>query len=229
MHRIEFTLILSVLHQLWFDIRHYLGPSLRSKNGSLTISLSLSFYMNQQPIIRPPTTTIQTTKFSPARFLNPWNDLSRILPTEDILYDRVESTSRTFGIVAALMGSLSAALLTMNTYDGYDTGRVEMKRLRTDNRGRLEDGRVTILPRREEDSRDNSSSATNIRRRDTLGFIEHVTFTHHVSGTSLLVSWGLEEDQLEDFYTACCAGSFYSGVLTTVISSVLVRNSIYLV
>jgi hypothetical protein len=113
------------------------------------------------------------------------------------------------------MGSLSAALLTMNTYDGYDTGRVEMKRFRTDR---------SVLPK--EENCDTSSALSNndnkIRRRDTLGFIEHVTFTHHVSGTSLLVSWGLEEDQLDDFYTACCAGSFYSGVLTTVISSVLV-------
>jgi hypothetical protein len=168
---------------------------------------------------KPTTTNIPpNTPFSPHRFLNPWYDLSRILPTEDILYDRVESTSRTFGIVAALMGSLSAALLTMNSCDGYnfDAGKAAMehqqRRRRTYNRDNLEE---PYSPR-----------TANIRRRDTLGFIEHVTFTHHVSGTSLLVSWGVGEERLDDFYTACCAGSFYSGVLTTVISSVLVRMSL---
>eukprot|EP00956_Cyclotella_meneghiniana_P043972 scaffold296297_cov70-Cyclotella_meneghiniana.AAC.1 len=113
------------------------------------------------------------TSFSLSRFLNPWNDLSRILPSEDVLYERVESTTRTFGIVAALMGSLSAALLTMNTYDGYDTGRVQVKR-RTNRSG---------------EQNDNPYSPLSLKRRDTMSFVEHVTFTHHVSGTSLLVSW----------------------------------------
>ena len=115
----------------------------------------------------------------------------------------MESTSRTFGIVAALMGSLSAALLTINSFDGYDAGRVDLERRQRTNRTRAG---------RDEDGSKNGA----IRRRDTLGFIEHITFTHHVSGTSLLVSWGLEEGSLDDFYTACCAGSFYSGVLTTI-------------
>lgn len=114
------------------------------------------------------------------------------------------------------MGSLSAALLTMNTFDGYDAGRIErVRRHRTVNKPH--DG-----TRR--NGFNNNDTDNIIRRRDTLGFIEHVTFTHHVSGTSLLVSWGLKEDKLDDFYTAACAGSFYSGVLTTVISSVLVRE-----
>ena len=112
------------------------------------------------------------------------------------------------------MGSLSAALLTINSFDGYDAGRVDLERRHRTNRTRV---------RKEDDNSKNGA----IRRRDTLGFIEHITFTHHVSGTSLLVSWGLEEGSLDDFYTACCAGSFYSGVLTTVISSVLVRNKSY--
>jgi hypothetical protein len=151
--------------------------------------------------------TIDNEPFSPLRFLNPWKDLSRILPTEDIFYDRVESTTRTFGIVAALMGSLAAALLTMNTYDGYQTENVMRRRT---NRGRR--------------SSEEEPYSARIKRSDTMGFIEHVTYTHHVSGTSLLVSWGLEEEKLDDFYTACCAGSFYTGVLTTVISSVLVKD-----
>ena len=61
--------------------------------------------------------------FSPSRFFNPWNELANIVPSEELLCDKVESTTRTFGIVAALMGSLAAALLTFNPYDGYDAQR----------------------------------------------------------------------------------------------------------
>eukprot|EP00804_Cyclotella_cryptica_P024551 CCRYP_014654-RA/>CCRYP_014654-RA protein AED:0.14 eAED:0.14 QI:57/1/1/1/1/1/3/479/236 len=151
-------------------------------------------------------------RFSLYRFLNPWNDLSRVLPTEELLYDRVESTTRTFGIVAALMGSLAAALLTINSYDGYDADHVQLKRSVTAKGGYMH-GKY--------DKEDETNSSTGVKRRSTVGFIEHVTFTHHVSGTSLLVSWGLQQDKLDHFYTACCSGAFYSGVLTTVISSVL--------
>jgi len=112
------------------------------------------------------------------------------------------------------MGSLAATLITMNSYDGYDADHVQVKRSRT--------GKAYMHGKYVKD--DDPNSSTSIKRRDTIGFIEHVSFTHNVSGTSLLVSWGLQQNKLDDFYTACCAGSFYSGVLTTVISSVLVRT-----
>ena len=57
------------------------------------------------------------------RFLNPWDELSRIIVSEEVLHDRVEATTRTFGIVAALIDSLEAALLTFKLYDGYDANR----------------------------------------------------------------------------------------------------------
>ena len=62
--------------------------------------------------------------FCPKRFFNPWHELARVVPTEEMLHDKVDSTTRTFGIVGALMGSLAAALLTFNPLvDGYDTNR----------------------------------------------------------------------------------------------------------
>ena len=146
--------------------------------------------------------------FSPRRFFNPWDELANIVPSEELLSDKVESTTRTFGIVAALMGSLAAALLTFNPYDGYDAQRKNEPIKSSDN--------LSI-----DGKRNNMNDTTPIKRRNTLNFIEHVTFTHHVSGTSLLVSWGIEPKKLDDIYTACCAGSFYSGVLTTVLSSVI--------
>ncbi|KAL7530581.1 hypothetical protein ACHAWF_003439 [Thalassiosira exigua] len=125
-----------------------------------------------------------------------------------MLHDKVESTTRTFGIVAALMGSLAAALLTFHPHDGHDANREPVKS-RSKRRLTYGDDQQPFSP-------------LPMKRRDTLGgFIEHVTYTHHVSGTSLLVSWGISESKLDDIYTACCAGSFYSGVLTTVISSII--------
>jgi len=53
------------------------------------------------------------------------------------------------------------------------------------------------------------------------GFIEHVAYSDHVSGTSLLVSWGVPPPVLHDIYMACCAGSFYSSVGATGICVVL--------
>ena len=134
--------------------------------------------------------------------------MANIVPSEELLSDKVESTTRTFGIVAALMGSLAAALLTFNPYDGYDAQR-KNEPIKSSNNISMDD------------KRNNMNDTTPIKRRNTLNFIEHVTFTHHVSGTSLLVSWGIEPKKLDDIYTACCAGSFYSGVLTTVLSSVI--------
>ena len=156
---------------------------------------------------------IQSTqgKISLRRFFNPWMELSNIIPNEEMLHEKVESTTRTFGIVAALMGSLAAGLITFNPYDGYDTKREPVRRYTNSERNNdMNDA-----------SENQPFSPLPMKRRKTLSFIEHVTFTHHVSGTSLLVSWGLEESQLDEIYTACCAGSFYSGVLTTVLSSIM--------
>ncbi|KAL7532974.1 hypothetical protein ACHAXR_004971 [Thalassiosira sp. AJA248-18] len=129
-----------------------------------------------------------------------------------MLHDKVESTTRTFGIVGALMGSLAAGLLTFNPYDGYDTNH-EPVRTKSDDPNNKHKNR----------NMDNNSlqpfSPLPLKRRNTINFIEHVTFTHHIAGTSLLSSWGIS--QLDEIYTACCAGSFYSGVLTTVLSSII--------
>jgi len=149
--------------------------------------------------------------FSLSRFLNPWNDLADIIPHEETLCDKVENTTRTFGIVAALMGSLAAALLTMNPYDGYDT-TTSRQPLRD-----VDDECEGINQQQQQQP----FSPMPLKRRNTLNFIEHVTFTQHVSGTSLLVSWGIPKSKLDDIYTACCAGSFYTGVLTTVLSSII--------
>lgn len=157
----------------------------------------------------------RNNKFSPRRFFNPWEELANIIPSEEMLSDKVESTTRTFGIVAALMGSLAAGLLTYNTYDGYDTNK-EREPVRNESNN----------PNNNENKNRNNNtqqpfSPLPLKRRNTISFIEHVTFTHHISGTSLLVSWGIPGSKLDDIYTACCAGSFYSGVLTTVLSSVI--------
>ena len=193
----------------------------------------------------PPKTNIhslENNKFSPERFFNPWKTLAEICPSEDMLSDKVESTTRTFGIVSALMGSLAAALLTLNPYDGYDANRLPIV---SSGDALHEYGPSSQKQNTSTDNDDIHNHATtnngdtcnkNVsygnqpppfsplplkRTKTTNNFIEHVTFTHHTSGTSLLVSWGIPESKLDDFYTACCAGSFYTGVGTTVLSSII--------
>jgi hypothetical protein len=96
------------------------------------------------------------------------------------------------------MGSLAAALFTFNPYDGYVPQRQEVERQFVTEGARY----VTQLE---------EQHPLPLQRRNTLGFIERVTFTQHVSGTSLSVSLGTPKSKLDDIHTSCCAGSFYSG------------------
>lgn len=175
------------------------------------------------PMKRSSATTKGVDEFSLKRFLNPWIDLAEVIPHEEALQERVESTARTFGIVAALIGSVAAGLLTFTPHDGYDATTTRQPT-------RLGDGNnMTNYTQQEEtkqqllqsERQQQPFSPLPLQRRNTLNFIEHVTYTQHVSGTSLLVSWGIPKSELDDIYTACCAGSFYTGVLTTVLSSII--------
>ena len=132
-----------------------------------------------------------------------------------MLYDKVEATTRTFGIVAALMGSLAAALFAINPYDGYDANREPVDEPSLD-RSTTEDE-----PRHRNDRLPPFSPLLPPRRRADHDFVEHVAFTQRVSETSLLLSWGVPRNRIDDVYVACCAGSFYCGVGTTVLSSVI--------
>ena len=173
------------------------------------------------PMKRSSATTKGVDEFSLKRFLNPWIDLAEVIPHEEALQERVESTARTFGIVAALIGSVAAGLLTFTPHDGYDTTTTRQPARCGD------DNNTTNFMQQEETKQQLQSeqqqpfSPLPLQRRNTLNFIEHVTYTQHVSGTSLLVSWGIPKSELDDIYTACCAGSFYTGVLTTVLSSII--------
>jgi len=178
----------------------------------------------------PTPSQLEIPEFSPERFFNPWRTLAELCPSEEMLSDKVENTTRTFGIVAALMGSLAAALLTLNPYDGYDANREPVANDNSTNEKdsyEFQNGLSRINKNKNGnqltyDNQPPPFSPLLIKRRNTSpNFIEHVTFTHHVSGTSLLVSWGIPESKLDDIYTACCAGSFYAGVGTTVLSSVI--------
>jgi hypothetical protein len=120
------------------------------------------------------------------------------------------------------MGSLAAALLTFNPLvDGYDTNREPVRRTTIDGSNAVNSNNDGARSNND-DGMQQPFSPLPLKRRPTLNkFIEHVTFTHHISGTSLLVSWGIDKAQLDNIYTACSAGAFYSGVFTTVLSSVI--------
>ena len=47
------------------------------------------------------------------QILDPWYDLATVTKDEHVLVDKVDSVTRTFGVVAALLASLSAALYSV--------------------------------------------------------------------------------------------------------------------
>lgn len=135
------------------------------------------------------------------RFLNPWVDLSVV--TDDlILADKVESVTRTFGVVGALMCSLSAAALAVNPSAPAN---------KVDDSSSNKNNGVT-----------NETSVHGENQEDMISnFVKAFITTNHVAGTSLLVSWGMPPHQLPEYYSACCAGSFYSAVCAMGLSAVL--------
>lgn len=124
------------------------------------------------------------------RLFDPWHDLANVLSQDNILSDKVDSVTRTFGVVAALMSSLSAALIAAGGYSSWG------EKMGSDKRNTAKPG-------------------------ETVGVAEHIAATQKVSGTSLLVSWGVPREELHGIYTACCAGSFYSSVTAMGLSAVI--------
>lgn len=151
----------------------------------------------------------------PVRFLNPWVDLSNV--TDDgVLAQKVDSVTRTFGVVAGLMCSLSAAALAVMPSadeDHQHNGNVSKR-----------DGHrigTTLNPARSDHTNTEyqniRSHEVPVQRRDTRSMFS----SQHVSGTSILIGMGLSGRQLADVYAACCAGSFYSSVCAMGLSAVL--------
>jgi hypothetical protein len=127
-----------------------------------------------------------------ARFFNPWIDLANVT-SDHILAVKVDSVTKTFGVVAGLFCTLSAAAITV-TPSAVDVNEVS--------------GEI--------------SQETNENREGTeKGIFEHIVYTNHVAGTSLLASWKVSGKKLSDSYAACCAGSFYSSVCAVGLSAVV--------
>jgi hypothetical protein len=127
------------------------------------------------------------------RFFNPWVDLANVT-SDHILAVKVDAVTRTFGLVAALFCTLSAAAIA-----------------------------VTPSAILDEEELQHEASQTSNSNLDELGIIEQIqiAYTNHVAGTSLLASWGVSGKRLEDSYKACCAGSFYSSVSAVGLSAVV--------
>jgi hypothetical protein len=127
-----------------------------------------------------------------ARFFNPWIDLANVTP-DHILAVKVDSVTRTFGVVAGLFCTLSAAALAV-TPSALDVKEV---------------------------SKEVSQETKERQERKDKGIFEHIIYTNHVAGTSLLASWEVSGKKISDSYAACCAGSFYSSVCAVGLSAVV--------
>lgn len=161
------------------------------------------------PETQSPATT--TTNRSPlVRFLNPWIDMANVTD-DDILAFKVESVTRTFGVVAGLMCSLSAAAIVVTPSAANVDEETNEKE-------------VLSNIQQVNDSTTNATSANDQRQdENTLleSLLKYIVNTDHVAGTSLLVQWGVPPKQLADIYSACCAAAFYNSVCAMGLSAVL--------
>ena len=91
--------------------RKLLEKELASENTTTTTTTKLSSYAtNKNPHPLKPRSEIM-------RYIDPWYDLATLCSKknqEDLLIDKVDSATRIYGVVAALMCSLSAALLAVD-------------------------------------------------------------------------------------------------------------------
>ena len=137
------------------------------------------------------------------RFLDPWYDLAECTKA-GILADKVDSVTRTFvfGVVAALMTSLSAALLAVAPEQQQTT--------------------MTTLPCEANVDEETTPTGKPIQQQSKpSNLFQHIFTTKHPPGTSLLVSWGYSPCLVDDWYTGACAGAFYGGVGAMGLSAVL--------
>jgi len=185
--------------------------------------------------------TFLTTKHIPhraawRRFLDPWHDLAECTPGP-FLVDKVDSVTRTFGVVGALMTSLSAALLAVSPdrtttidqeedVDGAKDTTVAV--IRQDDNNNVSDpfgapsssSETSLSP--PSSSMTDSFPSSSVTTESSLANEQDYHRQQHPRGTSLLVAHlGVPRHRLHDWYTACCAGAFYGGVGATGLSAVL--------
>ena len=189
----------------------YQYPSKKGGNGNGDTSHDI-------PEILPQTSP--KTRPNVVRFLNPWVDLSNV--TDDaVLAQKVDSVTRTFGVVAGLMCSLSAAALAVipSADEEHTRGNNGISS------GKNGDDLVKESESKSAKANENNCSTgvikgAMIRRQNTKSM--YSPNGQQVSGTSLLATiGGLSSKELADIYAACCAGSFYSSVCAMGLSAVL--------
>jgi len=180
------------------------------------------------------------------RYLDPWYDLATLCQKqEDLLTDKIDSATRIYGVVAALMCSLSAALLAVDfpsvpqkpRGDGdsdrdsdrdYDPYHRQYYAANSNNRNTNTNNAPipASAPAHTAQSPVSSSESfppatAQLRRRRT--FFEHVVldYSNHAAGTSLLVGRGFPPQRLEEVYAGCCALSFYTSLTSTGLAGIL--------
>jgi hypothetical protein len=173
----------------------------------------------QQQKLNPPQAIIPSSSRSPIlRFLNPWKDLAEVTTDDTMLSFKIESVTRTFGVVAALMCSLSAAAIFVTPFAEEEQGTISQLVDDDDESSKNSTGDESATTTTTTFGKDDNNS-NNVASKSIL---EHVVAcTDHVSGTSLLVSWGIPARATHDLYASCCAASFYSSVSAMGLSAVI--------
>ncbi|MGK3734344.1 MAG: hypothetical protein ACI8RD_003214 [Bacillariaceae sp.] len=215
------------------------------KSGGQQIYIASSYATIKNPHPLKPRSEIM-------RYIDPWYDLATLCSKksqEDILIDKVDSATRIYGVVAALMCSLSAALLAVDfpsVYnesddDNYNNGdydnndwvdneNVDWKVSGEGNYNQNQNHHQSNNNQQHSYSNNALQVSTvdqkqpgesTLQRKPT--FIEHVIYDYNTrsTGTSLLVSWGISKHKLSNIYAGCCALSFYSAMTATGLAGVL--------
>jgi len=163
-----------------------------------------------------------------ARFFNPWIDLANTSTDDTLLAFKIESVTRTFGVVAALICSLSAAALTVTPSAADDEPQEDCSKADDQNDSTSNGAQLSgekefeCSPQTTYTNADHTkllAAPPNSSSRSSNSFLEH--HATHVAGTSLLLHHGMSERGTADFYVGCCAASFYSSVSALGLSAVL--------
>jgi hypothetical protein len=145
------------------------------------------------------------------KFLDPWYDLAAVTKDEHTLVDKVDSVTRTFGVVAALLASLSAALYSVQL-----PIRTTSKIIDTIHNDNNYTSRRQLLDSSFKYDEDNTPNEKKSTTPSTTTTTAGTSQPDEISKNNTANTANIDE-----YYIGCCAISFYSSMCATGISAVL--------
>jgi hypothetical protein len=146
------------------------------------------------------------------KFLDPWYDLATVTKDEHTLVDKVDSVTRTFGVVAALLASLSAALYSVQLPIRTTSKKIDT--IHNDDNNYT--SRRQLLGSSLKHDEDITHNEEEYTPRSTRATTTGTSGPDEISKNNTANTANIDE-----YYIGCCAISFYSSMTATGISAVL--------